>query len=1044
MKTNKLVKLGIATFAVAVLGVVPAFTAQADTHVAEQPNTAQADTHVAEQPNTASKPVENGKPSDSEKPEVKPVEEVKPEAKSTANAAETQPSDAPREDATLKEEKHLPIRYVIELDFHDIRTGEKVEPTKTLTGTVNVGEDLTIAAPTFEGYRLQRAYPKILNISYDNLNDISRSKDERFILTKEGDTIVAHCQLEYETLPLEKPNRSERTLHISFSYTGTPKLWPDGTLPLHRKAHSIDDGKRNITVTIKPGESFTLPKGDIDGYILEEITDVRHEEGRWGATTGNSYKPGETVPYEKFNFYPGVVDGVESDHISVNYFYYRPAGYIGYEKPSQPTEKPAPKADENQEPIKYRIDYFDADTGERLSREIGVLNPGETINIHKNIDGYEVVTNRRWMSGYNVDYRLMDRYFGSSSGYRYMFLEYKKVNADAKPSETPKPEVKPETKPSETPKPEVKPEPTPKADEKQEPINYLIEYFDAETGEEISREYGVLNSGETVNIHKNIDGYEVVSNDSWMPGYNVDYRIMSRYFGGQTFERYMFLDYKKVKADAKPSETPKPAPKDEEKQEPLKYRIDYFDADTGERISREIGVLNPGETINIYKDIEGYEVVSYASWMPGYKVDYRIMNTYFGGTLDDNYMYLKYKKVNADAKPSETPKQEVKPETKPSETPKPEVKPETKPSETPKPEVKPETKPSETPKPEVKPETKPSETPKPEVKPETKPSETPKPEVKPETKPSDTSKPEVKPETKPSETPKPEVKPETKPSDTSKPEVKPAPKPSDTSKPEVKPETKPSDTSKPEVKPETKPSETPKPEVKPAPKPSETPKPVTPAVPDQPQSAKPEKPVTPSTSRILANEIGSVQVRASEETLKNVSYIKVEETKSNSLTAKNYKAYDIRLYDANGKAVQPNGMVLVSLSAEKPVENVYYVSPDGALQALDFKQDADKVTFETNHFSIYAMTFKNMSVNHNGGSIQTPVAGSENPTIPTQNSNGADGTQPQSKPLKTKGEGGEKTRKTLPNTGENSSILTTLFGVLTLNAGLFSYRKKEK
>ena len=994
MKTNKLVKLGIATFAVAVLGVVPAFTAQADTHVAEQPNTAQADTHVAEQPNTASKPVENGKPSDSEKPEVKPAEEVKPEAESTANATESQPSDAPREDATLNEEKHLPIRYVIELDFKDIRTGEKVEPTKTLTGTVNFGEDLTIDAPTFEGYRLERSDPKILNISYDKLNYYGKTVGSKpsqvydslkygmFTLTKEGDTIIAHYRLDYETLPLEKPNRSERTLHISFSYTETPKLWPDGTLPLHRKAHSIDNGKRGITVTIKPGESFTLPKGEIDGYILEDITDSRHEEGRFGATTGNHYKPGETVPYEKFNFYPAVVDGVESDYISVSYFYYRP------EKPSQPTEKPAPKADENQEPIKYRIDYFDADTGERISREIGVLNPGETINIHKNIDGYEVVTNRRWMSGYNVDYRLMDRYFGSSSGYRYMFLEYKKVNADAKPSETPKPEVKPETKPSETPKPEVKPEPTPKADEKQEPINYLIEYFDAETGEEISREYGVLNSGETVNIHKNIDGYEVVSNDSWMPGYNVDYRIMSRYFGGQTFERYMFLDYKKVKADAKPSETPKPAPKDEEKQEPLKYRIDYFDADTGERISREIGVLNPGETINIYKDIEGYEVVSYASWMPGYKVDYRIMNTYFGGTLDDNYMYLKYKKVNADAKPSETPKPEVKPETKPSETPKPEVKPETKPSETPKPEVKPETKPSETPKPEVKPETKPSETPKPEVKPETKPSETPKPEVKPETKPSDTSKPEVKPETKPSETPKPEVKP--------------------------------------------------------APKPSETPKPVTPAVPDQPQSAKPEKPVTPSTSRILANEIGSVQVRASEETLKNVSYIKVEETKSNSLTAKNYKAYDIRLYDANGKAVQPNGMVLVSLSAEKPVENVYYVSPDGALQALDFKQDADKVTFETNHFSIYAMTFKNMSVNHNGGSIQTPVAGSENPTIPTQNSNGADGTQPQSKPLKTKGEGGEKTRKTLPNTGENSSILTTLFGVLTLNAGLFSYRKKEK
>ena len=273
------------------------------------------------------------------------------------------------------------------------------------------------------------------------------------------------------------------------------------------------------------------------------------------------------------------------------------------------------------------------------------------------------------------------------------------------------------------------------------------------------------------------------------------------------------------------------------------------------------------------------------------------------------------------------------------------------------------------------------------------------------------------------------------------------PQPAKPEKPSEKPVVP--DTSKPvtpAVPDQPQPAKPEKPAEKPSEKPvvPDTPKPVTPAVPNQPQPANPEKPVTPSTSRILANEIGSVQVRASEETLKNVSYIKVEETKSNSLAAKNYKAYDIRLYDANGKAVQPNGMVLVSLSAEKPVENVYYVSPDGALQALDFKQDADKVTFETNHFSIYAMTFKNMSVNHNGGSIQTPVAGSENPTTPTQNSNGIDGTQPQSKPLKTKGEGGEKTTKNLPNTGENSSILTTLFGVLTLNAGLFSYRKKEK
>lgn len=602
MKTNKLVKLGIATFAVAVLGVVPAFTAQADTHVAEQPN-------------TASKPVENGKPSDSEKPEVKPVEEVKPEAKSTANAAETQPSDAPREDATLKEEKHLPIRYVIELDFKDIRTGEKVEPTKTLTGTVNFGEDLTIDAPTFEGYRLNRSYPKILNISYDKLNYYGKTVGSKpsqvydslkygmFTLTKEGDTIIAHYQLEYETLPLEKPNRSERTLHISFSYTGTPKIMPDGTLPPHRPHYAIDDGKRNITVTIKPGESFTLPKGEIEGYILERIEDAPDRDGSTELTSGNFYKPGETVPYEKFNFYPAVVDGVESDHISVSYSYYRPAGYIGYEKPSKPTEEPG------------------------------------------------------------------------------------------KPSE----ESKPDVKPSEEVKPSV---PT------------------------------------------------------------------------------------------APSDQPQPT--------------------------------NP-----------------------------------------------------------------EKPAEKPSEKP---------------------------------------------------------------------------------------------------------------------------------VVPDIA-------------------KPVTPVVPTVPTTpVTPTNPATPSTSRVLSNEAGSVQVRGSEATLKNVSYIKVEETKAKSLETKSYKAYDIHLYDANGKAIQPNGMVLVTLSADKPVENVYYVAPDGALQALDFKQDADKVTFETNHFSIYAMTFKNVAANRNDSSIQMPIAvvGGENTTTTAQNSNGADTTKAQATPLNTKTEGGSKA---LPNTGEQNSILG-FAGFLLASLGL--------
>ena len=326
----------------------------------------------------------------------------------------------------------------------------------------------------------------------------------------------------------------------------------------------------------------------------------------------------------------------------------------------------------------------------------------------------------------------------------------------------------------------------------------------------------------------------------------------------------------------------------------------------------------------------------------------------------------------------------------------------------------------------------------------------------------------------------------------------PAEKPAEQVKPEVKPSEQPQPT-KP-VEAAEKPSEQPKPDKQPsvptvpveqpqptkpveaAEKPSEQPKPdKQPSVPtipaDQPQLAKPEKPaeksseqpvnpvtpvapITPTTpvtptlnpaipnnTRVLSNKAGSVRVHGSEATLKNVSYIKVEETKSTSLESKDYKAFDIHLYDANGKAIQPNGMVLVSLSADKPVENVYYVAPDGTLQALKFKQDTDKVTFETDHFSIYAMTFKVAASRDNGGSTTpVPVVNSSNtPTTTEQKGNDSSSTKTQAEPLATKTETiSKQVAKTLPNTGENNSILATLFGMLTLTAGLFSFRKESE
>lgn len=278
----------------------------------------------------------------------------------------------------------------------------------------------------------------------------------------------------------------------------------------------------------------------------------------------------------------------------------------------------------------------------------------------------------------------------------------------------------------------------------------------------------------------------------------------------------------------------------------------------------------------------------------------------------------------------------------------------------------------------------------------------------------------------------------------------PAKKPAEQVKPEVKPSEQPKPDKQPSVP--TVPVDQPQPAkpVKPTEKPSEKPvNPVTPVAPVTPTTPVTPtlNPAIPNNTRVLSNKAGSVRVHGSEATLKNVSYIKVEETKSTSLESKDYKAFDIHLYDANGKAIQPNGMVLVSLSADKPVENVYYVAPDGTLQALKFKQDTDKVTFETNHFSIYAMTFKVVASRDNGGTtIPVPVVNSNNtPTTTEQKGNDVSSTKTQAEPLATKTETiSKQVAKTLPNTGENHSILATLFGMLTLTAGLFSFRKESE
>ena len=194
-----------------------------------------------------------------------------------------------------------------------------------------------------------------------------------------------------------------------------------------------------------------------------------------------------------------------------------------------------------------------------------------------------------------------------------------------------------------------------------------------------------------------------------------------------------------------------------------------------------------------------------------------------------------------------------------------------------------------------------------------------------------------------------------------------------------------------------------------------------------------------SSQRIFKNGVGSVQIQASEEVLKNVKDVQIQEVRVSALSSLNYKAYDIQLKDANGRYVQPKGKVLVTFATDQPVENVYYVDSEGNLHSLEFVQKDGKVNFETNHFSIYAMTFR-LSVNNLALDNVTKDKKEEeiapSPKLLSTNQHS------ESNQLENRVSNNEQTM--LPNTGESASLLTILFGFVGVFLGaMIFYNRKD-
>lgn len=119
-----------------------------------------------------------------------------------------------------------------------------------------------------------------------------------------------------------------------------------------------------------------------------------------------------------------------------------------------------------------------------------------------------------------------------------------------------------------------------------------------------------------------------------------------------------------------------------------------------------------------------------------------------------------------------------------------------------------------------------------------------------------------------------------------------------------------------------------------------------------------DKPNLPKVEKVeLKNEDGSIVVTGDTNTLNKDWKVLTKGVNPSELVGKEYDAYDINLKDANNGETQPRGEVTVTIKVKLKVEKLYHI--DGGLKEIPFTYEKGKITFKTNHFSVYAVVYGN-------------------------------------------------------------------------------------
>lgn len=186
-----------------------------------------------------------------------------------------------------------------------------------------------------------------------------------------------------------------------------------------------------------------------------------------------------------------------------------------------------------------------------------------------------------------------------------------------------------------------------------------------------------------------------------------------------------------------------------------------------------------------------------------------------------------------------------------------------------------------------------------------------------------------------------------------------------------------------------------------------------------------DKPNLPKVEKVeLKNEDGSIVVTGDTNTLNKDWKVLTKGVNPSELVGKEYDAYDINLKDTNNGETQPRGEVTVTIKVKLKVEKLYHI--DGGLKEIPFTYENGKITFKTNHFSVYAVVYGDKQEDNKKPDNDNSKPGSNNKS-------GKDAGKSKNSIKKNK----------LPRTNISGGLSYMITSILALGvAGAVGYKKK--